>query len=264
MASTFVRSAPSWIAYNSVSTNIGVRLFCFPYAGGAANIFRPWVKQLSHVADVYPIQLPGRGDRITEPSLTSTVPMVDALVKNLAPYFDRPFAFFGHSMGALIAFELARKLRSEHGPLPVHIIVSGRRAPHLPRDFPITFDLPDREFEEELKRLGGTGKEVVENPEIMGLMKPTLRADFQLCQEYNYIDQGPLGCPFTVLGGTDDPDVKLEHLAPWKEHTTGECLIKLLPGDHFFIHSASAETLQILSRDLAKFKRIGPRVLSRG
>jgi medium-chain acyl-[acyl-carrier-protein] hydrolase len=257
------KPASSWIACNDPAPSGLLRLFCFPYAGGSASIFRPWVKPLVSVANVCPIQLPGRGHRINEAPYTDVMPLVEALVPALAPYLHQPFAFFGHSMGALIAFELARKLRSQDGPLPVHLIVSGRRAPHLPQDR-ATYNLCDAEFEDELRRLGGTGNELVQNPEIMEMMKPVLRADFQLCQEYKYTNQLPLPCPLTALGGADDPDIRMEHLTAWREHTTGGFSVKVFPGDHFFIQSATAAVLQQVAGSLSGYRRTGPNVLSRG
>jgi len=257
------KPAPSWIPSNGPAPTGLPRLFCFPYAGGSASLFRPWVKQLSPVAQVCPVQLPGRGDRINEAAFTDLRPLVGALVTALAPYLQGPFAFFGHSMGALIAFELVRKLRSEHGPLPVHLIVSGRRAPQLPQDR-TTYNLSDADFDDELRRIGGTGNDVVKDPEIMELMKPVLRADFQVCQDYKYSYQLPLQCPMTVLGGTNDLDVTFEHLTAWREQTTGEFAVSVFPGNHFFIQSASSAVLQLVARDLSRYRRAGPNVLSKG
>jgi medium-chain acyl-[acyl-carrier-protein] hydrolase len=253
----------SWIACKSPAPSGLLRLFCFPYAGGSASMFRAWIKPLSPVVEVLPVQLPGRGDRINEAAFTDLTPLVEALVKALAPYLDTPFAFFGHSMGALISFELARKLRSDHGPMPVHIIASGRRAPQIAQDR-MTYNLGDADFEEELIRLGGTSNEIVKHPEIMELIRPLLRADFQVCQEYKYTHQPPLPCPLTVIGGADDPDVRIDHLNAWREQTTREFSVSTLPGDHFFIQSASAAVLQLVARDLGRFRRAGPNVLSRG
>jgi medium-chain acyl-[acyl-carrier-protein] hydrolase len=262
-SSNVVKSAPSWIVGSHSAPSGLPRLFCFPYAGGSAGIFRTWGKELSSVAHVCPVQLPGRGERINEPAFTGLTRLIEALVTALAPSLHSPFAFFGHSMGALIAFELARKLRSEHGPLPVHIFASGRRAPQIPQDR-LTYNLGEADFDDELKRLGGTGNEVAANPEIMQLMKPLLRADFQLCQEYKYTHQFPLQIPFTVMGGSDDPDVKIEHLNAWREQTTGDFAVSMLPGDHFFIRSANAALLELLERDLIRYRRTGPKVLSSG
>jgi medium-chain acyl-[acyl-carrier-protein] hydrolase len=262
-SSIVAKQASPWVACNNPPPGGLLRLFCFPYAGGSASIFRAWNKRLSSVAQVCPVQLPGRGERINEVAFTGLVPLIDALVSALAPNLQEPFAFFGHSMGALIAFELARKLRSEHGPLPIHIIVSGRRAPQIPQDS-LTYNLGETEFDDELLRLGGIGKEVVEDPEIMQLVKPMIRADFQVCQEYKYCYQLPLPCPLTVLGGSDDPDVRMEHLTPWREQTSGEFAISTFPGEHFFIQSASDAVLRVVERDLSRYRRAGPNVLSRG
>src|SRR5436305_4022919 len=154
-----------------------LRLFCFPYAGGGAMIYRNWADYLPASIEVCPIQLPGRGNRLKEPAYTNLRNLVDELANSLAPYLEKPFAFFGHSMGAKIVFELARELKRRHGLEPVHLFASGCRAPHIPYDKPTTFDLPEDKFIEELRSLNGTPKEALENSELMQILTPILRAD---------------------------------------------------------------------------------------
>ena len=226
-------------------------------------MFRDWQHSFPAQIQICPVELPGHGTRALERPYAGMPELIEALEEGLGPWLAEPFAFFGHSMGALIAFELVRKLRSEHGPLPVHLIVSGRRAPQLPQDR-TTYNLSDADFDDELRRIGGTGNDVVKDPEIMELMKPVLRADFQVCQDYKYSYQLPLQCPMTVLGGTNDLDVTFEHLTAWREQTTGEFAVSVFPGNHFFIQSASSAVLQLVARDLSRYRRAGPNVLSKG
>lgn len=184
MTSALITS--SWLTCSSPNHQAILRLLCFPYAGGGANIFRTWQDNLPTTVEVCPVQLPGRERRLLEPPFTDLRFLVEAAARALLLYLDRPFAFFGHSMGATISFELARHLRQEKNVKPVHLFVSGRRAPQLPERHASTYDLPGAEFLEELRRLKGTPKEVLEHPELMELMLPLLRADFELIQTYQY------------------------------------------------------------------------------
>lgn len=239
-----------WLVSFEHAEQVGLRLFCFPYAGGGALIYRDWHRFLPLSIGVYAAQLPGRGYRIAEPPLIALAALIEPMAEAIRPYLDRPFAFFGHSMGALIAFELARKLRGEYGIEPAHLFVSGRRAPHLPDSEPVTYNLGDAEFIEELRRLNGTPREMLENPELMQLMGPVLRADFQLCQTYVYTDAPRLRCPITVFGGLKDDDVTRECLQPWRDHTSASFRLRLLPGDHFFLHSSEAVLLRMIAQEL--------------
>lgn len=239
----------SWFARPRVNDAASVRLFCFPYAGGGATLFRTWPGDLPPFVEVFAAQLPGRGPRLSEPSFTRLTTMVEALAEAITPHLDRPFAFFGHSMGAMISFELARLLRSERRPQPAHLFVSGRRAPQWPEDSRRTYDLPEPEFVEELRRLSGTPREVLEHPELMQLMIPLLRADFAVCQTYEYVPGPPLGCPLTVFGGLEDETTR-EQLEPWREQTTSAFELRMLPGNHFFINEAQRQVLHIIGQQL--------------
>lgn len=242
-----------WLFGFEYSERVRLRLFCFPYAGGGALIYRDWHRILPRSIGVYAAQLPGRGDRLAEPPFLDLPTLIGPLTEAIEPHLEKPFAFFGHSMGALIAFELARKLRSEYGVEPAHLFVSGRRAPQLADSDPVTYNLDDAEFIEELRRLNGTPKVMLENPELMQLMGPILRADFQVCQTYIYTDSAPLHCPITAFGGLQDEDVTREYLQPWRTHTSGPFRLRLLPGDHFFLHSAEAILLRLIAEELYQF-----------
>jgi surfactin synthase thioesterase subunit len=239
-----------WTAGAKPNPRARVRLFCFPYAGGGATIYRNWASALPASVEVLPVQLPGRGRRLGEPAFTSVDELVPALSQALLPYFDLPFVFFGHSMGATISFELACHLRREHGLEPQHLFVSGRRAPRVPNSNPSTHDLPDDEFIQALRDLNGTPKEVTEHPELMELMLPLLRADFALCETYTHKPAGPLQCPLSVYGGTQDVDVAREQLEAWREVTTGAFSLRIFPGDHFFLTSAEPLLLSAVAHEL--------------
>ena len=169
---------------------------------------------------------------------------------SLLPYLNKPFAFFGHSMGALISFELARLLRRGGQPEPNHLFISARRAPQIPDLEPPSYNLPHEEFIAELRRLNGTPREILEHPEMLQLMIPILRADFRVCQTYSYLPEAPLECSMTVYGGEEDLDITPEHLEAWKVHTQGSFNMRLLPGDHFFLHHSQKSMLQLISYEL--------------
>jgi medium-chain acyl-[acyl-carrier-protein] hydrolase len=241
-----------WFTYPLPNSDARLRLFCFPYAGGQSLIYRTWAKSLQKTTEVCLAELPGRAMRLHEPPFTRLPPLVKALGQAIIPHLDKPFAFFGHSMGALIAFELTRYLRSEGRQGPVHLFVSGRGGPGIATTERARYDLPEPEFIEEIKRLKGTPKEVLEHEELMELMVPLLRADFGICQTYQYVSEPPLDCPISAYGGLQDENVTKEHLESWQEQTGDHFDLHVLPGDHFFIHSAEPLLLRLLNAALSK------------
>lgn len=227
-----------------------LRLFCFPYAGGNAFLFRQWAAHLPPHVEVYAIQFPGHGTQLRQPAFTRLPTMIEFLYQGIGPLLDKPFAFFGHSMGALICFELARHLRVGLGLLPTGLFISGRRAPQIEAEEPLTFDLPEDEFLSELRRLNGTPREVLEHPDLLRLMLPILRADFELCQTYSYTSAAPFDCPIFAFGGLQDDDVPREDLEAWRDQTTSALTLRMFPGDHFFLHASQSLLLRTLSSDL--------------
>jgi len=232
-------------------------MFCFPYAGGGAAIFRSWATHLAVEADLTAVELPGRGGRIKEPAFRSMAVLVQQIADAIAPHTTSEFAFFGHSMGAMIAFELSRELRRRGLPGPRHLFVSGREAPQLPDTDPFTFNLPEPEFIKELHRLNGTPKEVLEHEELMKLVIPLLRADFELIQTYKYHNESPLPAPISAYGGLEDHEVSRDRLMPWKDQTESAFSLHMLPGDHFFLRSAQSDLLGLISGELRKNGRPG-------
>ncbi|WP_276916276.1 thioesterase II family protein [Aneurinibacillus aneurinilyticus] len=230
-----------------------IRLFCLPYAGGGAFVYREWMKAFSDDVGVYPIQLPGRENRITEPPLCEMGKLVDAISEAIIPYLQRPFIFFGHSMGARIAFELARSLRRKRKPQPCCLIVSGSRAPHIPEPKPL-HHLPDDEFVKELRRFSGIPEAILQSRELMEFFIPILRADFTVDETYVYSEDMPLDCPIVAFGGTEDIEANREEIEAWIHHTSCDFMLEMMEGDHFFLqmrrelllHSVS----QIISQQL--------------
>lgn len=247
--------ANSWILQPKPNAAASLRLFCFPFAGGGAQSFRTWPDALPNTVEVCPVQLPGRELRIKEPPFSNVVPMLEPLATAIRPSLDKPFAFFGHSMGAIIAFELARKLRRDHNLLPECLIVSARVAPHLPIPRAPIHNLPLAEFLEALKGLKGTPKEVLENQALMDIVTPLLRADLAVHEAYGYLEETRLQCPILAFGGLQDTEASRQAIDAWQEHTTGGFVRRMLPGDHFFIVTAQTLFLRTLSQELYPIAR---------
>jgi medium-chain acyl-[acyl-carrier-protein] hydrolase len=249
MADSLTKSA--WLPHLKPGSQAKLRLFCFPYAGGSTLIYRKWQDNLSPAIEVCPVQLQGHGGRLLETPRKCMSQLIPELAEGLVPYLDKPCAFFGHSMGAVISFELARYLQEVNGFELTHLFVSGRRAPQLPNNDPYTFDLPETEFVEGLHRLNGTPKEVFSNPELMRLLLPLLRADFELIETYRYVPGSSLTCPMTAFGGLEDGDEVADLLYPWRELTDGPFSLRIFPGDHFFLNTADLELTNAIAQELA-------------
>jgi len=200
--------------------------------------------------EVYAIQLPGREGRLVEEPFKSLSQLIEVLGPVLLSSLDRPFVFFGHSLGASVGFELARWLRRHYQMMPAILFVAGRRAPHLLETDPPIHDLPDKEFLEELRTLKGTPPEVLTNPELMQLIRPMLSADFAMSHNYEYVPEPPLECPIIAFGGLEDKDVTKDYLDGWREHTSASFTLRMLPGDHFFLHTSQPTMLHMLAKDL--------------
>ncbi len=230
-----------------------LRLFCFPYAGGGASLFRLWPKSLPSNVELWAIQLPGRENRLKETAFTQLSALIPLLLQQMRPYLDKPFAFFGHSMGAVISFSLVQQLRYRQQPTPAHLFVSGRRAPHLPNPRPPICHLPDADFIKVVeRRYQGIPRAVLQNAELMALFLPLLRADFGLIETHTYISVPPLNCPITAFGGFQDKLVNRQELEAWADQTQAPFTLKMLPGDHFYLTEAttSAALLRIISQSL--------------
>lgn len=240
----------SWVTFPKPNPQANLRLFCFPYAGGNAMSFRRWENSLPNTIEVCPLELPGRGTRIMEEPLTDFSQLIFAITEAIVSYLDKPFAFFGHSMGSIVSFEVARLLQKYYVLSPVHLFISGRGAPQIPLEIKPIHTLPQHEFIEELRRMNGTPQEVLDNAELMELLLPMLRADFKLIENYTYTSAQPIPCPITAFGGKQDYKVSCDRLQAWQEQTTAKFAMQMFPGDHFFLHSAQKLLLQTLAQKL--------------
>ena len=246
------RTTSLWFHCAKPDPNARLRLFCFPYAGGGALIYRGWENYLPPGVEMFAVQLPGRGKRFREPALERMDSLMTAVLEAMQPFLDRPIVLFGHSVGAIVSFEMAHRLTDSLGVHVGHLFVSGARGPQLPRIRRDIHDLSEEDFITELKTLNGTPPEILENPELMRMFSATLRADFAVAETYQVGNKLPLNCPITVFGGLEDDMAVREDLEAWKVHTTNSFELRQLPGDHFFIHSSNSLILQILSRELTK------------
>ena len=240
----------TWLPFRRPNPAARVRLFCLPFAGGGASAFRAWSESLPLTVDVCAVQPPGRETRFREPAYNRLKPLVAALADAVRPSFDVPIAFYGHSMGALTAFELARELRRRGGPIPSRLIVTGRMAPDAPpRRIPL-HTLPDAEFRTELKQLGGTPSAVLDNDDMMRLYLPVLRADFAAHETYEYVEEPPLGCPILAVTGAEDTLAPPNELSGWRRHTTAAFEAHVVPGGHFLLQSNPALLHRLIARRL--------------
>ena len=222
-----------WLEYVHANPAAASRLFCFPYAGGSASIFRDWHGGPLAASEVCPIQLPGRERRFNERPIDRMPRLAKAIVEHLPQ--DKPFAFFGHSLGALVAFEVARELRRQSKTMPFHLFVSGAPAPQLcPHKAP-RFNLGRDAFIAEIRKLGGTPEEALQSEELLELVLPVLRGDFAVIDTYVCRDEPPLSCPITALAGTRDEEVDQFEVMDWRSQTADRFDFQVFPGDHFFI-----------------------------
>lgn len=227
-----------------------LRLFCFPYSGAGALAFRTWQNSFPAEVEICPVQLPGRENRFREIPFTRMNALVNALAEGITPYLDLPFALYGHSLGSLVAFEVARKLRSWGARQPAHLLVSGCHAPQIERQAPPIYQLADEEFLAEVERFGGTSKEVLQNKELMKLVLPTLRADLTIYDTYRYISLPTLDCPISAYGGLQDTRATEEDMASWQAQTSSAFTLKMFPGGHFFLQTAQDSFLSTLVQAL--------------
>jgi len=246
-----MNAATPWILPQDERPEARERLFCIPYAGGAAGVFRSWQEQIAPQIEVVSVELPGRGTRFAEPLRSDLMQLVGELRSGIDDWLDKPFALFGHSVGAAIAFELARIFEREGNGDLLRLFVSGQRALHLPDPHPPLHNLPDDELIEELRHLDGTPEELLADPELLELFLPILRADLTAGETYRFSAGEPLSVPISAFGGMQDEEVSPEEVNEWLIHTTAECRIRMFDGGHFFLNSALSEMLESIADDLA-------------
>jgi medium-chain acyl-[acyl-carrier-protein] hydrolase len=241
--------SPHWLVKSSCARPV-LRLFCFAYAGGNSSIYLDWQRSIHPGIEICPVQLPGRGARYHEAPYAAWSPLMADLSRLIARHSEVPFAFFGHSLGALIAFELARHCRMQRVAMPRHIIVSGCTAPHLRRPPRRLYELDDDGLIAAMAEHNGTPRQLLGNRELMELVLPVIRADFRLGDAYSFVPDFPLAVPLTVMAGRADPYTSPAEIAQWARHSVAAVETRWFDGDHFFINDDSADMVSALNEAL--------------
>ncbi|MEV0415077.1 alpha/beta fold hydrolase [Streptomyces sp. NPDC050448] len=244
-----VEQFEKWVRRRPPAPNSKVRLICLPHAGGSASFYFPLSKELEPAVEVLAIQYPGRQDRRHEPNIPSIPDLADQIFAAVRHLDDLPLALFGHSMGAVLAYELALRMQDAGLPSPVRFFASGRRAPSRHRDDMVHLG-SDAQMVAELRKLSGTNAAMLADPELLEMIMPAIRSDYRAVETYRYEPGRKLDCPVTVLTGDSDPRVSIDEAAAWEEHTTGPMDLTVFPGGHFFLAEQNERVVELLSERL--------------
>jgi surfactin synthase thioesterase subunit len=236
-----------WLDLDRAGGAAGMRLFCFPHAGGGAASYRPWRPALAPAIDVCPVVLPGREARWREPPFRRMSDLVEPLFDALLAAVDRPFAFFGHSMGAAVAYEMARRFSVAAAGPPRCLVVSGRQPPFLPSRVPPVHGLPANQLLARVSRLNGTPAELLADQEVLAAFLPGLRADFELNETYRPAPHPRLAVPVAAFAADHDPLVTPADMLAWQQLTTGGFGARVFPGDHFYLRDGRPDVLSAIS-----------------
>ncbi|MET7467464.1 thioesterase II family protein [Micromonospora sp. NPDC005686] len=236
-----------------------VRLFCFPHAGGTASYFYSWSKALAGSVEVHSVQYPGRQDRRGEPRVRSIPELADRIHAAIQPRLTEPFAFFGHSMGAILAFEVACRIARDGQAEPAHLFVSGRRGPSRVRHEE-WHRATTAAFTAELRSLGGTDPRVFAEPDLLDLVLPTIRDDYRAIETYRFQPTPPLACGITALVGDSDPKAGIDDTSAWSQHTLGRFDLRVFPGGHFYLDECRSGVLNVISSVLGGVPQDAARV----
>lgn len=250
----FDNEAKHWFVCHHPRPQAKLCLYCLPHAGGGAATYRNWADEISTEIEIRAIQLPGRESRLAEPVPDNLANLTRSLALQIAGNADRPFAYFGHSLGALIGFELARCQRNLGLQQPCHLIVSGRNAPHTlhPDSSTARHQLSDADLLEELSRLQGTPQEILSNQDIMTALLPVIRADLKLVETYTYSNDSPLSCPISAVGATEDQFITRAGIEAWQQQTTESFQSTFFAGGHFFFIAQRRALLRAIVRFLTR------------
>jgi len=242
-----------WVRRFGDPLDAELRLVCFPHAGGAATFFLPLSSRLAPAVEVLGMQYPGRQDRRYEQFIDDIDDLADAIFAVLRDgWVDRPFAFFGHSMGAVVAFEVARRFHRVGGRVPRGVIASGRRAPSVHRDEWLHLG-DDAQLVAEVRRLNGTDSSLLNDDELLQMILPAIRADYRAVERYRFRSDSELTCPIHVLVGDCDPQVTEAEARAWSGHTAGHFRLRTFPGGHFYLVPQQEAVAAAVSEDLALF-----------
>ncbi|QLE41164.1 SDR family NAD(P)-dependent oxidoreductase [Nostoc sp. C052] len=246
-----VTAVPSdWLVFPKPNPDACLRLFCFPYLGGSTSEFLPWSDNLPADVEVCAVKLPGSKDFLGKQSFDELTSVIKILVEVLVPYLDKPFAFYGHSLGALISFELARQLRRENSKTPAHLFVGASQAPQIPYLHPSVEKLPEFEPVKGVS-INDLPQLYRDNTELLELLPLLLKEVTLLAEKYSYTEEEPLNCPISVFGGMQDNVITEDLLSAWREQTCSNFKLQMLSGNHLFLHSSQHLLLQAISEELS-------------
>ncbi|MBV6701539.1 thioesterase II family protein [Kitasatospora aureofaciens] len=246
-------SSTLWLRRFHPAADRPVRLVCFPHAGGSAPFFHPVSAALAADTEVIALQYPGRQDRRLEPCIEDIATLADRITDELLALDDRPTVYFGHSMGAVLAFETAWRLEQKGTHAPRCIVASGRRAPSTTRSETVHRQ-DDDGIIAELKLLNGTSAQLLGDEEVLRMAMPAIRADYRAIERYTCGAERVVGCPITALTGDADPRTTIAEARAWQVHTAGAFRLQVFPGGHFFLAGRQAAVLRELSAELAAFR----------
>jgi medium-chain acyl-[acyl-carrier-protein] hydrolase len=244
-----------WVLKPRPNPAAALRAFCFPYSGVGPSVFRTWVTEFPGNVEVCLMQPPGREGRWAEKPFVAVDALATAAAEALLPHLTIPYVFFGHSLGALVSFEVVRRLRRRGVAMPVHMFVSAHRAPQLPNPHPAMRGLADAEFVDQIcRQYGGIPQAVLDNPDLMELMLPCLRADLTAYETFEYREDEPLVCPITAFGGRSDKRVTEDEVRAWREQTRESFILQMFDGGHFFLQTHRDELLGAIRRELGALR----------
>ncbi|WP_052692082.1 thioesterase II family protein [Teredinibacter purpureus] len=235
-----------WLPRLGDKPNAKVRLYCFSHAGGGASVYYPWNSYFSDAVEVCPVQLPGREERLGEPLIDDFENLIGSLLPIIASSIDRPYAIYGHSLGACIGYEIAKRLYTEYALSPLCYFGGAHRSPCKPYYYPSVRGLPNAELTKMVTRFNGLPQAFLDSQEMMDLMLPVLRSDLFLCESYRYVPSLPLPSDIIVFSGQFDRNVTADKLSSWKNHSTKEVTFISLDGDHFFLKTHKNNVLEVV------------------
>lgn len=240
-----------WLRRCSGPRDPGARLICLPFAGAGAAVYADWALPATLAAEVWAVRLPGRENRWREEPLRELGSMVEGIAEAVSPMLDRTWVLFGHSMGALLAFELTRRFREAGARLPVHLFLSGAKAADLPPWRPPASNLSDEQLLDRLAIMRGPSRSTAVDRDVLLAMAPTIRADFATCESYAYRDAAPLDIPITGFAAADDPEVRVDEVGEWARHTCSRFALYTFTGGHLFLQDDAATVLDVIAANLA-------------